>query len=234
VSDLAVIVPSRGRPQNIADLMTAWEDNANGYAALIVAVDDDDPALPDYLDLGLPSNEPDMRLLILPKPGSMVAALNSAALPFSGHHVGVGFMGDDHRPRTVGWDEKVVAALTELGTGIVSGPDGFRRDQLPTWCAMTSDIVRTLGYMAPPSLHHMYVDNAWQTLGTALGKYRYLPDVLVEHMHPLAGKSADDEGYQRVNSAGVYARDEAAYVAWVRDDLPGAVERIRFGAAVTP
>jgi len=234
VSDLAVIVPSRGRPENIRQLCEAWDDTTAGAMTdLIVVVDDDDPALADYEVLevwgqGVVSH------LVTPAWGSMVGALNAAARHYARDFPYVGFMGDDHRPRTVGWDLQVVAALRDLGTGIVSGPDGYRADQLPTWCAMTSNIVRTLGYMAPPSLHHMYVDNAWQTLGTALGKYRFLPDVLVEHMHPLAGKSADDEGYRRVNSFGVYAHDEAAFVAWVRDDMPGAVERLRFGSAVTP
>ncbi len=234
MSDLAVIVPSRGRPQNIADLVDCWTKTSSGLSRLLVVVDDDDPALSGYLDLRLSERAPDVTLLALEAPGSMVAALNAAAVPAAGRHWALAFFGDDHRPRTHGWDARCVEALLELGTGIVSGPDGYRTDQLPTWCAMTSNIVRTLGYMAPPSLVHMYVDNVWQTLGTALGKYRFLPDVLIEHLHPLAGKSAMDAGYARVNSAGVYARDEAAYVAWVRDDLPGAVERLRFGAAVTP
>ena len=233
MSDLAVIVPSRGRPQNIADLVEAWDATVTGHTELVVVVDDDDPALADYEVLevwgqGVVSH------LVTPAWGSMVGALNAAARHYARNFPYVGFMGDDHRPRTHGWEARCVEALLELETGIVSGPDGFRTDQLPTWCAMTSDIVRTLGYMAPPSLHHMYVDNAWQTLGTALGKYRFLPDVLVEHLHPLAGKSAMDAGYARVNSAGVYARDEAAYVAWVRDEMPAAVERLRFGSAVTP
>jgi len=234
VSDLAVIVPSRGRPQNIADLVEAWDATTTGLAKLFVAVDDDDPRLDDYMDLAATWDLDQHVLTIRKSPGSMVAALNQVAVRVAPRRFALGFMGDDHRPRTIGWDQHVVLALTELGTGIVSGSDGYRTDQLPTWCAMTSNIVRTLGYMAPPNLVHMYVDNAWQTLGTALGKYRFLPDVLVEHLHPLAGKSAMDAGYARVNSAGVYARDEAAYVAWVRDDMPAAVERLRFGAAVTP
>ena len=228
--DLCMIVPSRGRPQNIVELVDAWDETTTGGASLIVAVDDDDPQLNGYLDLGLSGWQPGVALLVQEKPGTMVAALNKAARAAATQHFAVGFMGDDHRPRSDGWDIEVVAELRKLGTGVVSGPDGFRSDQLPTWCAMTSNIVRTLGYMAPPQLGHMYVDNAWQALGEALGAYRYLPGVLVEHLHPLAGKAPMDAGYARVNSAGVYRRDEAAYVRWARDELPAAVERIWAGA----
>ena len=229
--DFGVIVPSRGRPQNVADLIGAWAETTAGKTKLFVAVDDDDPSLDGYVALSESWDPYQCQLTIRKSPGSMVAALNQVAtlLAVPGR-IAVGFMGDDHRPRTPGWDLQVLAALRELGTGIVSGPDGFRSDQLPTWCAMTSNIIRTLGYMAPPGCQHMYVDNAWQALGEALGAYRYLPGVLVEHMHPLAGKSAPDAGYARVNSAGVYRRDEAAYVRWARDELPAAVERIRAGA----
>lgn len=227
MSDLAVIVPSRGRPQNIAELVKAWDDTTSDKATLVVAVDDDDPELPGYLDLELAAREPGMTLLLQSAPGTMVAALNSAAASVAPGFFAVGFFGDDHRPRTPGWDLDVVDELRQFGTGVVSGPDGFRQDKLPTWCAMTSNIILTLGYMAPPGLQHMYVDNAWQSLGEALGAYRYLPDVLVEHMHPLAGKAAHDAGYARVNSAGVYRRDEAVYVRWARDELRPAVERIR-------
>ena len=229
-ADLAVIVPSRGRPKNIADLLLSWVDNTSDKAALVVAVDDDDPELDGYRDLGLMDRGPNFALVVQHKPGNMVVALNRTARTVAPRHFAVGFMGDDHRPRTPGWDLQVVEALKDLGTGVASGADGFRADHLPTWCAMTSNIIRALGYMAPPGLKHMYVDNAWESLGTALGAYRYLPDVLVEHMHPFAGKAPSDEGYARVNSAGVYARDEAAYVHWSLHELRPAVEAIKAAA----
>ncbi len=44
------------------------------------------------------------------------------------------------------------------------------------------------------------VDNYWRDLGTAAGCLTYLPDAIVEHLHPSAGKAALDEGYGRVNA----------------------------------
>jgi hypothetical protein len=105
-------------------------------------------------------------------------------------------------------------ALRELGTGIVYGHDLLQGEKLPTQCAMTADIVRALGHMAPPTLRHMYVDNYWLDLGRAADCIRYLPEVVVEHMHPFAGKAAMDAGYQRVNASEVYAADQQAYAAY--------------------
>lgn len=234
MSDLCVIVPSRGRPQNIADLVRWWDDMTSNKARLLVVVDDDDPELLGYLELGLSARAPGIDLWSLPPRGSMVGALNQAVrllgpsdvFPSLDFPFALGFMGDDHRPRTPGWDLDVVAELRRLGMGIVTGRDGFREDHLPTWCAMTSNIVKILGYMAPPGLVHIAVDNAWMTLGSALGAFSYLPHVLVEHMHPFAGKAQMDAGYARVNAGSMYERDLAEFERWIRDDLPGAVAKL--------
>lgn len=158
---------------------------------------------------------------------SMVEALNrvaNAGFKAFAH----AFMGDDHLPRTVGWDEAYLDALHELGTGIVYGDDLLQGRALPTQCAMTSDIIRALGYMAPPTLTHLFVDNFWLSLGNEAGCLRYLPEVIVEHRHPAAGKAALDEGYERVNSVAMQTRDEAAWNAYVDSGAFAAdVEKVK-------
>lgn len=208
--DLVVIVPSRGRPQAAAELAEAFYATRTADTELIFALDDNDPALRGY----------PMNASWVGPSRSMVEALNEAAINYANQHdppFAVGFMGDDHRPRTAGWDERYLEALRELGTGLVYGNDLFQRERLPTQVAMTADLVRWLGYMAPPGLRHMYVDNAWLALGKALGRITYLPGVIVEHMHPLVHKGAWDEGYARVNHPDVYAADRVAFGRWLRE-----------------
>ena len=139
----------------------------------------------------------------------------------------MGFMGDDHCPRTVGWDRAYLDSLQELRTGMVYGNDLLQGGKLPTQIAMTSDIVRTLGYMAPPALTHLYVDNFWLNLGNQVGCLRYLPDVIVEHRHPVAGKAKWDAGYARVNDSAIYERDEAAYGEYQRTHLAADVTKVK-------
>ena len=118
-------------------------------------------------------------------------------------------MGDDHRPRTDGWDTKMLAALRELGTGVVYGDDLLQGERLCTSWAMTSDIVRALGRMVPAPVEHMFCDNAVMDLAKAAKCLRYLPDVVIEHLHPLAGKADWDPGYWRVNRPTSTERDGA-------------------------
>lgn len=220
VADLTVIVPSRGRPEAAAELVRAFADTCTAVTHLMVAVDADDPELDGYRQAGL-------ALHVTPNPErSMVACLNRATADVLAYEpFAVGFMGDDHRPRTVGWDAAYLEALHELGTGLVWGDDLLQGDRIPTQVAMTSDIVGALGWMAPPPLTHLYVDNFWKDLGTQAGCLRYLPDVVVEHMHPVAGKADWDEGHQRVNAPEMYGKDAAAYQRFV--------DAGHFAAAVT-
>jgi hypothetical protein len=73
--------------------------------------------------------------------------------------------------------------------------------------------------MVPAPVQHLYCDNAVLTLGEAANMITFLPHILIEHMHPVAGKSEWDPGYERVNRRQQYDRDAAAYRMWVEDGL---------------
>jgi hypothetical protein len=211
---LGVLVPSRGRPHNAHRLRAEWPDGVG----LHFLVDADDPTVPEYpvglTTIGAPPNHP-----------GMVEVLNRAAVRLTGEYFALGFMGDDHLPHP-GWEGPVLDALTDLGSGWVYGNDLVHGAGLPTAVFVTSDIVRTLGWMAPPALQHLYVDNAWLALGGATGRIRYLPDVVIEHLHPVVGKAVSDEGYERVNAESVYAHDGQAYEQWLSTSLDRCAKQV--------
>lgn len=209
--DLAIIVPSRGRPNSIAALGIELF-NTNTSADLIVVVDDDDEQMNEYLELGVD-------IFIVARDGKgMAKPLNKAASHFKDKYRHFAFLGDDHRPRTERWDEAFVKALDELGTGLVYGNDLFQGEQLPTAVAMTGDIVRALDGMVPPGMIHLYLDNFWLQLGKDLGAIRYLGDIIIEHLHPVAGKAEWDNNYREVNAEEVYSADAKAYRDYITGD----------------
>jgi hypothetical protein len=119
-------------------------------------------------------------------------------------------MGDDHRPRTVGWDQRFCECLSG-GTGIVYGNDLLQSEAMATAVAMTSNIVTALGYMAPTEMKHLCVDVVWKDWGVAIDRLTYLPDVVLEHLHPANGKAPMDAGYVDANSTERVQEDNAAY-----------------------
>lgn len=239
-SRLLVLVPSRGRPASLVRVAMAWNETgafADG-AGLVFIVDSDDPAYADYQEnLRYLQNEyarPSVRIqptINLMNAGPwlpMVPKLNRAAAMFAEQgHLALGFAGDDHLPRTEHWAAGYIEELSAIGTGIVYCRDGLQDERLPTQWAMTSDIIRALGGMVPAPVDHLFCDNAIKDLGNAAQCLSYMPGVLIEHMHPLAGKAPIDDGYVRVNRPEQYRRDRAAYGAWRDDVLPDQAALVR-------
>jgi hypothetical protein len=217
---LLVIVPSRSRPGHVERLWEAWRATTAGYADLLVCLDVDDECIEEY------PHDGDFWYSIGPRNG-FAPRLNDAARRCAPDHFAVASWGDDHVPRTYGWDLALVEALDALGTGFAYGNDGYQGERIPTACAMTSDIVSTLGWMTPPGLAHLYVDNVWKDLGTDLDRIRYLPDVLIEHMHPSIGKAEWDPLTRDANTPQKGAADKAAYEAWCANDRAADVEKLR-------
>lgn len=222
MADLMIVVPSRSRPQNVARLLDAWTaTNAWDVAEMRIDVDADDPTIAGYHALELPEGA---RLALGHRWRPLVWKLNRAARQEQHGYFALGFMGDDHLPRTDEWAHRYLAELTEMWTGIVYGDDGYQHENTPTQWAMTSDIVRALdGKMVPAPVDHLYCDDAVRDLGKAAGCLRYLPDVLIEHMHPSAGKADRDDQYVRVNSRAQYATDRPRYREWHESQLRGGL-----------
>jgi predicted O-methyltransferase YrrM len=212
--DLAVIVPTRGRPGNIRKVISAWDfTNAWEHVDLILAVDQDDPEIDAYRKLLDPDACP-MQIMEFPVWQPMVPKLNAAALALADDYFALGFAGDDHLPRTIDWAKTYLTQLRELGTGMVYGDDGYQGRKLSTEWAVTSDAVRALGRMVPAAVEHLYCDNAIMKLFEAAGMLRHLPQVRIEHMHPVAGKAETDPQYRRVNDRAQYAKDRGIYESW--------------------
>lgn len=231
MSDLILIIPTRGRPQAVAQLALSFRAACTARTRLVIAVDDDDPEVQAYTDAVQAAREvfPDTVLLVQTAPGCMANALNMAtewAVRDSPGARAYGFMGDDHRPRTVGWDSAYLRTL-DSAPGIVYGNDLIHGKNLPTQFAVSGPVVRELGFLSPEGLRHMYIDNYWRDIGNAADCLSYLDGVVVEHMHPVAAKSEYDEGYARVNAPEVFEHDAGVYAAYMDAHRERDVRTIR-------
>lgn len=225
--ELAMIIPTRGRPENIRKVIGAWDfTNAWDVANLILAVDADDPEIQGYRDVVAETENPDtgeplVRLVEMAVWMPMVHKLDMVAKDVAegwpgtdGPPFALGFAGDDHLPRTINWAQTYLAKLRELKTGLVHGDDGYQGSNICTEWAVTSDVVRTLGRMIPAPVEHMYSDVSIHDLMKAADALAYLPQVRIEHMHPIVKKAENDEQYQRVNSREQFRQDKIKYDGW--------------------
>lgn len=226
---IACIVPSRGRPGNIDELIEAWQSTitidafGDAFMQLYVYVDDDDPAIEGYKMIPMPR----WAVLRIGPRLRLGGTLNEAVKILGDITASVGFMGDDHRPRTVGWDRRIAEALDARPLGVAYGNDLIQGKMLPTAVFMDSRIVRTLGWMVYPGMTHLFFDNLWKRLGEELGTLTYLDDVVIEHCHPLAGKAEWDDGYAEVNSDATWDHDQLLYVEWLQQHMADDVKRLK-------
>lgn len=243
--DLAVLIPTRGRPENLRKVIGAWDfTNSWDHADMIVIADADDPEIQGYRDVIELTRHPDteealVQLIEMDEWMPMVHKLDLVASLQAQlrRYFALGFAGDDHLPQTIGWAERYLTVLRELGTGMVYGDDGYQGRKLSTEWAVTSDVVAALGRMVPAPVEHMYCDNSMMDLfgprdrGGA-GALLHLPEIRIEHMHPYAGKAETDAQYQRVNHRDQFKTDRRAYERWLdqgRADHVALVRDLRKG-----
>lgn len=234
---ITVICPSRGRPGNVARLIDSFDaTKKHAHTQLIIAIDSTDPQLDEYsnvlnrrADVLNRREAKDVFLLNIDnKRTRMVETLNRAASYEIGSYevAMLGFVGDDHLFETEGWDTFLIECFTPMG--IAYGDDGHQHANLPTAVFMDADIVRRLGWMAPPELQHLYVDNAWKALGEALGTLRYYPEIRITHLHPHAGLAEWDETYAESNAPEVDSADREKFYEWANGDgLRDAVKELK-------
>ena len=207
-----ILVPTRGRPHNAIEVFKCHKE-FSCRSDLLFIVDTDDEELINYRSAVGVENIVEIEN----KTRGMAYPVNVAAKKYANEYDYFTFIGDDHRLRTPDWD---IALMRAIGNrpGLSYGNDLLQGENLPTAVMMSAAIVRALGGMVPPKLKHLYLDNFWKALGNDLGNLAYLPGVIIEHLHPVAGKAEWDEGYRAVNAREVYSFDALMFDNYMKSE----------------
>jgi len=145
--DLLVIVPSRGRPQNIRRLLNAVHNTAMMNTHVSIGIDDDDDAASNYMKIFEECGREWDDLQEGCRKG-LTEWTNHIAVPEAANYPYLASFGDDMIPRTKGWDKALITGIERMGgTGFTYPHDGSRED-IPEAVVMSSDIVQVLGWMA--------------------------------------------------------------------------------------
>jgi len=207
-----LLMASRGRPANLRRFFDAYRAT-EASMPLTIRVDTDDPALPEYMALMAETTDISVRVIDGPRIGSG-PSLNELFASEPDLPV-YGILADDVVPMTKGWDRILAEACKG---GIAYPDDGFQRANLPTHPFIDGDFARACGWLTLPACRHWYVDNGWKALGDALGRLVYVPDVVLDHRHPLAQKAPDDQIY--ADSIARSEEDADAFKRWHAEDFP--------------
>jgi hypothetical protein len=215
---LGILLPTRGRPDNLHRFLSAVEDTADDWH-LYLRLDYDDPQAPAYDEvIGRAYRN------ITVRHGARIgfgASLNELA--FLAERDGVphlGMFGDDVVPETPHWDTRLVEGLGD-DLGIAYGDDGLRHKHepdLPTHYVTHAEVYRRLGYLSPPTIRHLFLDNVARDVGRYLHNFVFVP-VSIRHLHPwVEGEQVHDSTYaEGGRNADLRRMDRMAYVRWTQD-----------------
>lgn len=220
---MLTIIPTRGRNDNAIRLFEAISATAD-LTEVVFAIDADD--IKTYQGLMAETAGLDNVKVCIADRKGMNGTLNHWALWFAPDYDYICFMGDDHLPRTGGWDTKLAEAIGSE-PGIAYGNDLLQGENLPTAVVISSKIIRATGFMSPPALKHLFLDNYWLAMGQALGNANYLPDVILEHLHYTNGKAEHDERYAAVNNAEMHNGDQAIFAEYLATEFANDVENVK-------
>jgi hypothetical protein len=220
---LGILVPSRGRPGNLRRLIDAISATATGEVRIYTRVDDDDPTRDEYLALAGVHITTGPRIYYGPSLNQLAPIADRDGCDH------LAMFGDDVVPETHGWDRLLIDAL-DGRLGVAYGSDGLEHKHardLPTHYVTQTEISRRLGWFAPPTMRHLFLDNVARDLGKGLGNFVYVPEAKIRHLHPWAGLAERDQTYREGGSnKQVRQADELAYRRWARHQLPRDLARL--------
>lgn len=174
------LCPSRKRPDRLERLILSWKDTTTGFSTLLVVIDTDDDSYDNLI-----KKYPEVIWEITePVFGSFLHLINSKAVKYSTEYQYIGFMEDDIVFETVGYENKFIEKLKELGqTGIVHARDGVDKRKFISIPVIDSYIIRTLGWFSPPCLKSLWADNFWREMADYLKTYYKFDKVMIKHYH---------------------------------------------------
>lgn len=200
-----ILLPSRGRSHRIDECLESLLENTVS-SDIIVCLDEDDAASYTRVD--------GVEYHIGPKPTriGLNEKLNRMLPLIVDKYDYIMWAADDTVAKTPGWDARLVAAIQNIPLGISYPNDLLQGKNLPSnGTCFDSRIPRALGYLAPPTLFHLYMDNFWRLLGTELGTLVYCEDIILEHNHYVNKKAPTDNTYKTINSQEMYSLDSSAF-----------------------
>jgi hypothetical protein len=179
---------------------------ADGPVEILAYIDDDDPC--DYQTVGV-------RIVRGPRI-TLSDCWNRLAEVADGEILGMG--ADDIRFRTSGWDSLISGVFDDFPDRIVfvHGRDGIHDEKLATHGFISRRWFETVGYFTWGGFPADYADTWLHELAGRIGRRVFVPSLLIEHLHPIAGKAEWDQTHRER-----LARGREANVAQIWNDLEG-------------
>ena len=185
---ISVLLPTRGRPQNVTRLArTAWSTAEAGIEFVFYCDDDAPGSVPDAV-----AAEPGVQVITGPR--IVLSQTWNECLAKASADIFM-YCGDDIVFRTPGWDRLVTGAFGRYPDRIalVYGDDLIHGERLSSHGCAHRNWTDATGDLTPPWFSSDCADAWLYDVAGMIGRRVYLPGMVTEHCHPIAGKAEWDQ-----------------------------------------
>jgi hypothetical protein len=203
---ISLLVPTRKRPERLRVMIDSVKRTANVMPQILCYLTPDDESY-NWADYA-PTQ-------FIVGPRLTMSDLWNALIPYASGDI---FMlcADDVIFRTPGWDVEVEKTFQAVPDKILlafcddGGPSGKTFSSLPF---ISRRWVEVVGYFTGPGFSADFSDTWPHDVAHMIGRKRFIPNVLIEHVHWLWGKAPKDQTYLENEQRYVKDRPDARYLA---------------------
>lgn len=204
---LLAICPTRNRPDALVEMLTSFHATHSQGTHLLIYISPCDPRYQDYRVIAR-SLPPDTEMIEGPR-----RFITETYNIFSTERVYDYYssVNDDHFFVTPEWDKRLIDVVEAKGKGwgcamAADKLTDWSKHPHPSGCVISGKIVRTLGYLFYPKLHHIGNDVLLGRLLKDLGLLFEAPEIIIEHRHWSNGYRPMDDNYKWI-----YGKEEQDY-----------------------
>lgn len=213
------ILTSLSRPRELQRMAASyrWTDET-----VVLALYEKDPMLGEYMMGAWPKS---WQTAVVAMPGN--GPTYNALLEMKPKEPFYGFLADDILLDTPGMLKELEREAGQWN--IAYSNEGHQCERLATMPCIGGDLVREVGYLAPPHIVHWAIDDVWTAIGRKLDRLRYRADLRYTHLNPIWGTAPDDKTYRLARQRSFGYQD--IFRAWqVGGELDRIVARVNQGA----
>jgi hypothetical protein len=203
---ISVLCPTRNRPDSVRRFAESALKMTCGEIELVFYADDDAPGSVPPEIAAMPE------VTVVTGPRIVFSDMWNKCLAVAKADI---FMesGDDAVFRTPGWDQAVEDAFGEYPDRILLayGDDLIWGEKLSTHSFVHRRWTDALGYIAPPWFAADCCDAWLYDIAGMIGRRRFLPGVITEHLHPSVSKGSWDRTHQERLARGRRDNVQALY-----------------------
>jgi hypothetical protein len=221
-----ILFPTRNRVRRLYEVLTSIKRTVSNYknVKIYVYVDEDDKNTLINIE-EIKSNFSCLDIVFFVGPRIVVAKCWNKLWEISSGEI-LMQCGDDVIFRTKDWDLRIIEEFEKVNDEIllVYCNDGIQKEKLATLGFYSRKATEILNYFTPPYFDADWCDTWLTTLYMKIDRYKYLPDVITDHMHFFRYPQLIDDTYRKTRSKA----DEARSI-WMakRDEIDIDANKLR-------